>query len=144
MISDARKTVRKSFAALLTSALVGTGKLAYTVKAYRWGGIQGQSPVVIVSSYGTLRQPLTFQGTRPAYQLQVDVFVTYSTEDATYTEETAEDLLDDIEQVIAGVIAANQRNTNWEAITQSDWSTREDIAIGGADYIREYMIVEFS
>ncbi len=144
MINDARKSVRKAFATLLTSSLVGTGKLSYTVKAYRWGNIQGQSPVVIVSSAGTMRTPLTFQGTVPSYQIQVDIFVAYSTEDSTYTEETAEDLLDDIEQAIAGVIAANQRTANWEAATQRDWSTREDITIGGVDYIREYLIVEFS
>jgi hypothetical protein len=145
MISNSRKTVRNAFAALLVTALEGSGKLGQAVKSYRWGGIKGESPVIVVSSDGTSRKQLTFMGTVPTYKIQVDVFVLYNIpQDISYTEQTAEDLVDDIEQTIAAVIEANQRTANWDSITQTTPSVREDVTLGGVEYIREYYLLEFA
>lgn len=142
MIADSRKTVRKELAALLSNDLVGSGKLAQAVYAYRVGDFEGQSPVVVVSSGGTLRQPWTMQGTMPVYHLEVDIFVLYANEAGTWTEENAEDRLDDIEQAIAEVIEKHQVNQCWDALTQTEMSERTDLEIGGVEYIHEMMVVE--
>ena len=54
-----RGTVRKAFAALLTTAL---GSLAQNVYNYRIGDFGTQNPVVTVSSAGILRERATFRG----------------------------------------------------------------------------------
>ena len=144
MISVTRKDVRTQFASLLSAALVGTGKPAQVVYSYRKGDLKGQSPVVVVSSLGSSRRSLTFQGLQPMYRLQVDVFVLYEDTAAGWTEADAENALDDIEKIVADVIAANQVVANyWEGITPVDWSERVDVSLGGVDYIREMILLEF-
>ena len=144
MISVTRKDVRTQFASLLSAALVGTGKPAQVVYSYRKGDLKGQSPVVVVSSLGSSRRSLTFQGLQPMYRLQVDVFVLYEDTAAGWTESDAENALDDIEKIVADVIAANQVVANyWEGITPVDWSERVDVSLGGVDYIREMTLLEF-
>ena len=78
------------------------------------------------------------------YRLQVDVFVLYEDTAAGWTEADAENALDDIEKIVADVIAANQVVANyWEGITPVDWSERVDVSLGGVDYIREMILLEF-
>lgn len=132
-----RGTVRKAFAALLTTAL---GSLAQATYNYRIGDFGTQNPVVTVSSAGIQRKRATMQGSRATMYLQVDVFVLYS-DLGTWTEDIAEDRIDDIEAAIAGVIDANQANDNWFALTQVDRSQRVDVEIGGVEYIREVLTV---
>ncbi len=132
-----RATVRKAFAALLTSAL---GTLAQKVYDYRVGDFGTQNPVVTVSSSGILRRRATFAGSRATMYLQVDVFVLYS-DLGSWSEDDAEDRLDDIEAAIAGVIDANQPNANWLALSQAERSQRVDVEIGGVEYIREMLLV---
>lgn len=145
MISTNRKDVRTTFAGLLSSALVGAGKPAQVVYGFRKGNIEGQTPVIVVSSLGTRRDQLSFQGTAPNYQIQVDVFVLYEDQAAGWTEQNAEDTLDDLDLGIAGVVQANQISAGkWDAITFTDWSERTDVSIGGVEYIRESAILEFN
>jgi acetaldehyde dehydrogenase (acetylating) len=132
-----RGTVRKAFAALLTTAL---GSLTQAVYDYRMGDFGTQNPVVTVSSAGIQRQRATMHGSRATMYLQVDVFVLYA-DGVTWGEDDAEDRVDDIEAAIAGVIDANQANANWYALTQMDRSQRIDVEIGGVEYIREMITV---
>jgi hypothetical protein len=132
-----RATVRKAFAALLTTAL---GTLTQAVYSYRVGDFGAQNPVVTVSSVGIQRKRATMQGSRATMFLQVDVFVLYS-DQAAWGEDDAEDRIDDIEAVIAGVIDANQAQANWFALSQADRSQRVDVEIGGVEYIREMITV---
>lgn len=143
MINPNRKVVRNEFGAILVQALEGEGKLAQKVYSCRPGDFGGAFPVVTVSGNGTLREQQTFQGAAIKHQLQVDVFVLYATEDGSWTVEMAEDRLDDIQAKISEVIAANQVTAHWDSIAQSDWSERLDVVIGGADYIREFLILSF-
>lgn len=143
MITSSRKTLRKAYAALLNTALVGTGKLAQAVYDYQVGDFKGASPVVCVTSAGALRQRLTFQGSTPAFWLNIHVFVLYATEDASWTEAMAEDAIDDIEAVIAAVNDANQINASWQGITQEDRSQADSLVIGGLEYRRETFLLRF-
>lgn len=132
-----RGTVRKAFAALLTT---GLGALTQAVYNYRRGNFDTENPVVTVSSAGILRKRATMQGGRATMYLQVDVFVLYSDLD-TWGEDDAEDRIDDIEAAIAGVIDANQAHANWFALSQATQSQRVDVEIGGVEYIREMILV---
>jgi hypothetical protein len=144
MIAANRKDVRAQFAGLLSTALTGGAGLVQSVYAYRKGDFKGEAPVVTVSSSGTERNDLTFMGTKPTYQLQVDVFVLYADDASGWTEAMAEDRLDDIEHGIAGVVAANKVLAGyWEGISMTGQSERVDVSIGGVDYIREYMTLIF-
>lgn len=131
MISDSRKTVRKAFAALLETSVT----LAQKVYDNQIGDFEGQSPVVVVSSGGTLREEFTFQGTKPSHYLTINIFVVYSTEH--WSEADAEDALDDIEKQIAQVISTNQITANWEAISFVDRSTCGAVMVGGTEYRTE-------
>jgi hypothetical protein len=132
-----RGTVRKAFAALLTTAL---GSLTQATYNYRIGDFGTQNPVLTVSSAGIQRRRATMQGSRATMFLQVDVFVLYS-DQGTWNEDDAEDRIDDIEAALAGVIDANQAAANWYALSQSDRSQRVDVEIGGLEYIREVITV---
>lgn len=138
-----RKTVREQFADLLSSAMVGTGLPVQAVYDYRVGDFGGASPVVTVSSSGAARPAFTFQGSKPVYRLQVDVFVLYAMEDGTWTEAQAEDVLDDIEKLLGDVISSNRSTDYWIGLDYVDVSQRIDVTIGGLDYIREAFVLEF-
>lgn len=128
-----RETARDALAALLTTAL---SSLVEDVYNYRIGDFAGASPVVTVSSAGTVRRRATMQGSRATVYLQVDVFVLYSDE-GSWGEDEAEDRIDAIESAIAGVVDANQQTDDWFALSHSERSQRVDVEIGGVEYIRE-------
>lgn len=135
-----RETVRDAMAALLNTALVGTGLPAQVVYAYRVGDLGGQSPVVVVSSAGSERPRMTAAGGRTTVRLQVDVFVLYSDE-STWGEDEAEDRLDLIEKTIAETVEANQVTTNWQAVDYAAPSERVDVEVGGLEYAREMILL---
>lgn len=137
-----RETVRDAFATLLQTALVGTGKPVQEVLNYRKGELEGKSPVVQVSSYGSDRRRMTTAGGRTIVYLLVGIFVLYALEDGTWTEAQAEDALDLIESLIAGVVDANQATANWNALEYDSRSERMDVAIGGQEYIVEAVTVK--
>jgi hypothetical protein len=135
-----RETVRDAMAALLNTALVGTGLPAQAVYAYRVGDLGGQSPVVVVSSAGSERPRMTAAGGRTTVLLQVDSFVLYSDE-GTWGEDDAEDRLDLIEKTIADTLHANQATTNWQAVDYAAQSERVDVEVGGLEYAREMILL---
>lgn len=135
-----RETVRDAMAALLNTALVGTGLPVQAVYAYRVGDLGGQSPVVVVSSAGSQRPRMTAAGGRTTVLLQVDVFVLYSDEDA-WGEDEAEDRLDLIEKTIAETIHSSQVTANWQAVDYAAQSERVDVEVGGLEYAREMILL---
>lgn len=136
-----RETVRDALATLLQAALVGSGKPVQAVYNYRTGDFAGASPVVSVFSHGADRRRLTARGSRARFFLQVDIFVVYALEDGTWTEAQAEDALDAVELLIAGVVDANQVTAYWGALDYVMESTRYDVAIGGIEYIQEAILL---
>lgn len=127
-------------AALLNTALVGTGLPVQAVYAYRVGDLGGQSPVVVVSSAGSQRPRMTAAGGRTTVLLQADVFVLYSDEDA-WGEDEAEDRLDLIEKTIAETIHSSQVTANWQAVDYAAQSERVDVEVGGLEYAREMILL---
>jgi hypothetical protein len=137
MTTNSRKKIRKSFAAMLEAALVGDGKLVQKVYDYQAYDFEGLSPVVVVSSSGTQREPITPRCTRPSFWLNVFVFVLYADETSGWTEADAENAIDDIDETIDAVVRANQVNNEWQAITQDDRSVTDSVVIGGLQYRME-------
>jgi hypothetical protein len=72
-----RSVVRKEYAALLSSFLVGTGKPVKVVYPYQVGDFKGESPVIVVTSVGTGRASPIVAGTTTFY-LETHVFILYA------------------------------------------------------------------
>jgi hypothetical protein len=119
MAATNRETARDALAALLQSALVGSGKPAQAVYGYKVSDFQGQSPVVMVMSGGSGREELTYDvDWDNIFFLVIKVFVLYADPAAGWTEAMAEDRLDLIEKTIADTLSANYSHSGgaWERI----------------------------
>lgn len=135
-MSSNRETARDALAALLQTVLVGSGLPAQAVYNYQVGDLAGQSPVVVVSSGGSERQRLSFQGSRATFRLNVYVFVVY-TDGGDWNEDDAEDRLDLIEKTIAETLDVSQRTASWESVNYAGETTCDSVEIGGVEYRRE-------
>ena len=136
--SRSRETARKALAALLEAALVGSGKPAQAVYAYQVGDFAGASPVVVVSSGGSLREQGSFGPCwDDTFSLAIYSFVLYANPDDGWTESDAEDALDDIEATIADVILENMTSDVWSNLSYEDRTETDGVEIGGHEYRRE-------
>lgn len=140
----ARSTVRKAFAALLQTALVGSGKPAQAVYDYQVGDFAGASPVVVVSSGPIQRLIQNFGNCDHAViVLNVHVFVLYADAASGWDEADAEDAVDSIEALIADTVINNQRNANWQSCAYAEGPTDlAGVVIGGQEYRRELIQVQ--
>lgn len=138
MASDVtnRKTVRKTLAALLETALVGSGKPAQALYDYKASDFDGQSPVICVSS-GPTNRAKQAQTTRVSsfVDLDIDVFTVYAEED--WTEENSEDKQDDLEKAISDVLMDNDSTDDWAQLSFNGDSELDFVPIGGKTYRRE-------
>lgn len=134
-MSTSRKVSRGALKDLLTTSLVGTGLPVKTVTDSKVTDLSGLTPLVSVLSGGTLREPLTFLGDHPTFGLEVQVWVLQ--EGTNWTTAEAEDALDDIEALIAGVYEANQGTANWEILQYDGPSSIREMAVGGVPYYVE-------
>ena len=132
-----RKDGRAALAALLETNLT----LAQAVYAYKVGDLQGASPVVIVLSSGTNRPRLTMRGNRSAFNLEIHTYTIDAVTAEGWTEADVEDSLDNLENEIAAVLAANPVTDNWQAIDYADASRIREVIIGGQAYIEEIIPV---
>ena len=137
MTQPSRETARDGLATLLTTQLITTDAIVQAVYNYRKGDLLGQSPVVCVSSAGSSRDSISFDGELENIAfLTVHVFVVYAADG--WTEANAEDRLDLIERTIADVIRANGGETSyWLDLGFNGDSVRNDINLGGVEYIQE-------
>lgn len=136
MSDSPRETARKTLAGLLAPALVGSGLPAQAVYDHQVGDFRGQTPIVIVTSGPAHHQPNGFGCERTRFQLIVFTFVAYAASGG-WTEADAEDALDDIEALIAGVIAAYPRTAAWDKIEYAEPTNPDTVVIGGVEYRRE-------
>ena len=145
MIRANRKECRKKLAELLETKLTIDNSFAGEVHAQPVKGF-GSTPAVVVSTSGSVRSQGTFQGLTNVYYFAVETFITYPTpEDTTYTRETVEDSLDDIEAAIAEVVTENQRVANyWEGLAFSDRTEAVQIELDGTAYRFEQYVIEVS
>jgi hypothetical protein len=141
MIAKQRNLVRIAFANLLTAKLTGDNGPVQDVYDYPSKDFAGHSPVITVSSGGTLRTPLSFQGMQPKYRLKLNVYVAY---DETWTDYAVENALDTIESLIAEVLEGNQAGVLWQGLDQAAMSEADYLIMGGIEYRHEEIIVEVS
>jgi hypothetical protein len=142
--SDNRETLRDALAALLTTALVGTGLPAQHVYGYPIGDFGGDSPVVVVESAGSerVREQVStkwrdwFHFNVFSFVLCVDPVTT-----TTWDEDDAEDALDLIEKKMADALIDNTDAGSLNFFEPVGRSTVDHIVIGGADYRRELVPV---
>lgn len=144
MSSISRRPAREALAALLTTALVGSGKPATAVYDYLVGDFEGQSPVVVVASGPMLRlRDNLGECYRSRFNLRCFVFVAYSDPAGTWTEADAEDAIDAIEAAIADVVLANGRVSGaWDKLTNEEVTELDSVTIGGVEYRREIITLE--
>ena len=135
-----RKDVRKKMAELLETAL-GAGAPTQLVQAFYKSqprDFGGASPVVTVSGAGSDRPRMTQGAGRSTFWLNVHVFVVFALADGSWTEDDAEDRLDDIEAAVAAVIQNNRRLSGfWEALDYESRSAAGSVEVGGVEYRRE-------
>jgi len=145
MIKANRKECRKKLAELLEQKLTVDNSFAGEVHAQPVKGF-GSTPAIVVSTSGSARSQNTFNGLANVYYFAVETFITYPTpEDTTYTRETVEDSLDDIEAGIAEVVTENQVVQNyWESLAFLDRTEAVQIELDGTAYRFEQFTIEVS
>lgn len=119
-MSTSRETVRDALKALLEAQLVGVGLPVKTVTSSKNKSLDGQTPLVAVLSGGTERERLTFEGDKPTFYLEVQVWVLQ--EGDGWTNAQAEDALDEIEALIANVYESARETANWAVLEYDDRS----------------------
>ena len=159
MTNASRKTARKALAGILKTALQtdptvtpADGKLVVTVYDHIPPKFE-ESPVVCIGSVSTAPAGQGLGNTGPAkqtFRYQTLVFVAVG-ESSTYTASDADDLLDDIEASIRGLIRSNPVNDAWSIIrfagqqskTQPGQPTRiVPVKVAGKKYNLEVISVD--
>lgn len=139
-----RETARKAFAALLTTALTGSGKpvqSVYDKHVSEFGGAGFESPVVLVLSSGSQRERrgLGSKKYRTFFRLEVLAFVSDAISAESWTDADVEDRLDLIEKEIADVIAENRSTANWNDLKHvpGNFTNIVPAKLGGHSYKME-------
>jgi len=136
-MSTSRETVRDALVALLSTALVGVGLPAKTVTGSKVEKLAGLTPLVSVLSTGSWRETLSFQGMKASFQLEIQAWVL---QEATgWTNAQAEDALDSIESIVAGVIETSRGTDTWSVIEYSAPTMVIDMAVTGTPFFMERM-----
>jgi hypothetical protein len=140
-MSVSRAPARKYVAELLEDALVGDNKPVDAVYPYQVYDIGSLSKVVFVSSGPSTRRQLGFGGELCRTQILLDLhlLVLYSDIESGWTDEHAEDALDEIEAMIADVVQANMTSEYWSIISYNEegLGVSDSVAISGKVYKRE-------
>lgn len=137
-MSASRKALRTALAKVLTNEVTH----AQAIFGYQKSRIKGQTPVICVTSAGSRREPITMKGNSLTATLDIHVFVLYS-DGASWTEEQAEDRLDDIEQQIAHVVDQYRTSTAWSCLSYAERSNaRSPVVLEGTTYLHEVIPVE--
>jgi hypothetical protein len=112
-MSANRRTIREQLTAMLASAMPS----ALAFFDHEPGDLGSASPIVVVSSQGSNRPRMTFQGASAIFSFTVDIY-TLAAESATgtYTYADSADVVDACEAELAAFVAANQENGAWSTI----------------------------
>lgn len=135
-MSTSREAVRDALVTLLAAALTGTVK---TVTGSKVTTLSGLTPLVSVLSAGTERERMTFMGDRPTFYLDVQVWVLQET--SGWTNEQAEDAIDSIEALIAGVVESNRNTATWEVLEYDSPSVVGEMEVAGTPYYMERILL---
>lgn len=132
-----RESVRKELHGLLQ---VGVPS-AQAVVAYQASDFEGKSPVVMITGAGTSRDTMTFDGMKARFFFGVSLFILHADPASGWTEEEAEDLIDQVEYEVAKTFEANQRSQYWEAIVWEESSLIDRITVSGEPFLLEVIPV---
>lgn len=135
-MSTSRQTARDALVALLETALVGDGLPVQTVSGSKLTSLGGITPAVVVLSRGSQRDALTFAGNRALFSFAIQVWVLESL-GGSWTLAQAEDALDSIEALIAGVVETYAVATDWELLEYDGASTIVEASIAGVPFFWE-------
>lgn len=141
-MAASRKDTRKALGRLLKATVTS----AKEVFPYQETSLKGKSPIVVISSAGSLRERITLRGSAATFQFDAHVFVLQGVKNGPWLNEQAEDMLDDIEQQICEAVDNNQRNAPyWESIRYAESSdAREPLTIEGNTYLYERIAIQVS
>jgi hypothetical protein len=134
-MASSRKDSRDALATLLEAALVGDGLPVKTVSAHKEERLEGNSPLVVVLSRGTVRERMTFAGDQATFEFLVQVWVLQKA--TGWTQEQAEDALDRIESLIAETFETNRSGTEWEILEYGGQSQVFEASVAGVPYYVE-------
>lgn len=133
-----RETTRDALAALLSAALVGTGKPAQAFYGYMVGDFGSKSPVVALTSSGTEQeQRAVTSRQKNSFYFTIFTFTVYAQDGTTYGEDDVEDLVDLLEKTIRETLANNRSTANWALIEYDGRSVVESVMVAGEEYRRE-------
>ena len=105
-----RSSIRRHVASLLSENV----RSSQNVWPYQKAKLQGTSPIITVTSSGTYRPPLTTRGSSTVIRLTVSIYVLHSA--PGWTEEQAEDQLDQLESEIAEVLTKYGGTPFWNSL----------------------------
>jgi hypothetical protein len=129
-----RKALRQALKVILEAGVTS----AQAVYGYQKARLAGQSPVVCITSASSERERFTMAGSRLAGAFDIHTFVIHRSADGTWTEEDAENALDDLEQQIAQICDQNARNATWDRLAYAGATDARDLVkIEGVDYLHE-------
>lgn len=128
-----REVVRKELHGLFSAGVPA----AQLVIPYQSAEFEGKSPVVMLTSAGTVRSQFTASGLRARMYFGVHIFVLHADPDSGWTEADAEDAIDQVEYEISQVFEANQTSEYWQGITWEDTSIIDKITVSGDPFLYE-------
>ena len=144
-MSASRKTARDALTALLSDALVGTGLPVQAIYGYQKGDFDGQSPVVLVLSGGSEREPFALNATHWENEFVFEVLVFVADADgSSWTDEDVENKVDEIEAIIAATVASNRKTTNWSMLDYAEKTAVSSVTIAGNPYKMEVIPLKVS
>lgn len=142
---SSRASIRAAFGALITSQLVGDGKLLQAAYDYAPLDFGGASPVVAMASAGSARPKASSGGASARHRIDLFIFVLRAeAEKGAYTPADADAALDTIEAALADLVAVADDNPAWSSVAYAAESTIEPQEIGGASYWMERVPLLFT
>ena len=144
-----RQTIREEFGSLLNAKLVVAEESAQVLYTYQVADFEAASPVVVISSSGSLRSKLALNSiSNSLVYLDIHLFVAYTMTDAegviVWSEEDSENRLDLLEKQVFDVVIDNLVHLPyWSKIEEVGRSTIGDTPIAGEGYRHEIIPLAF-
>jgi len=142
-MSSNRTPIRALLASLIQSALNAT-ELTVVVYPYRKSYLVGQLLTVTITSAGSDRENMTFEGDGGVFAIDVHVFAQYADPTVQWTEQDADDAADLIEATVASVVANSQENGIWNVIRYRERSESQSRPLRNTEYRYERIPLEIS
>lgn len=144
MASINRKAARAAVQTFLQTALTPDPVVAVYAYPVTMKDINGIYPIVVISSAGSERERKFVGATNPAaaFVLNLEVFIRASDPEAGLTEQSVEDKLDDIEQLINDAFAnpSNVRAGGFDSLSYAGQSQADKMEMDDGVIYRHELI----